>query len=68
MSSWDDYNLPESDVKVEYDKERKMLHISNLPSSHETPAVIQGHDTETGTEEVWIMWGRTSVAGEHELG
>lgn len=58
------YNLPETDVKVEYDKDRKILHITGIPRDLETPNVIQGYNEQTQTEEVWIIWGKVDAHNE----
>ena len=55
--------LPGSDVKVEYDEDKKMLHITNLPRDLSVPNVFQAYDTASETEEVYILWG---VVGEPE--
>jgi hypothetical protein len=37
------YNLPDTDVKVEYDKNKKLLIISNLPEGY---SVTEGYNSE----------------------
>lgn len=53
------YNLPGTNVKVEYNKDDKRLKILNLPKDPDTDIidVIRASNVENNTEEVWVDWG-----------
>jgi hypothetical protein len=61
------YNLPETDVKIEYFKDQKFLKVTGLPR---TPpgdvSVIEAINHETETNEVYITWG--IVTEQHDPG
>jgi hypothetical protein len=51
------YNLPETDVTIEYHKDDKLLIVSNLPEGY---SLAEGIDTETDDKrinQVLVAWG-----------
>lgn len=56
------YNLPDTDVTVEYDKDKKILHVGKLPTDY---SVVEGQNHEVGstTHEVWVIFGQVDVQG-----